>query len=148
MNPSDRKLVESLFAGSGEMATRMRELDWSATPLGPLEQWPQALRTSVRIVLDSACAMAICWGPDFAYLYNDGYMPLIGTKHPAALGRACRDVFPEALHIVDILYYGSGRPDSWSTCHRRLIAATISKTATSPRRLARSRMTAATWAAY
>jgi PAS domain S-box-containing protein len=106
MNPSDRQLTESVFAGNGEMATRMRALDWSATPLGPLEQWPQALRTSVRIVLDSACAMAICWGPDFTYLYNDGYMPLIGIKHPAALGRPCREVFPEALHIVDILYDG------------------------------------------
>ena len=82
MAPSDRQLVESLFAGSGEMATRMRELDWSATPLGPVEQWPQALRTSVRIVLDSGCAMAVCWGPDFTFLYNDGYMQLIGTKHP------------------------------------------------------------------
>jgi len=106
MNPSDRQMIESLFAGDGEMPARMRALDWSATPLGPVEQWPQALRTSVRIVLDSACAMAICWGPDFTYLYNDGYMPLIGIKHPAALGRPCREVFPEALHIVDILYDG------------------------------------------
>ncbi len=54
MSPSDRKLVESVFAGSGEMATRMRALDWSTTALGPVEQWPQALRTCVRIVLDSA----------------------------------------------------------------------------------------------
>jgi len=128
MNPSDRQMIESLFAGSGEMPARMRALDWSATQLGPVEQWPQTLRTSVRIVLDSACAMAICWGPDFTYLYNDGYMPLIGVKHPAALGRPCRD--------------------SWSTCHRRLIAATISKTATSPLRLARSQMIVAMWVAY
>jgi PAS domain S-box-containing protein len=106
MNTSDKKLIESLFAGDGEMATRMRELDWSATPLGPVERWPQALRTSVRTVLDSACAMAICWGSDFAYLYNDAYMPVIGIKHPMALGRPCREVFPEASHIVDILYGG------------------------------------------
>ncbi|MGD0893906.1 MAG: ATP-binding protein [Terracidiphilus sp.] len=106
MSPNERQLIESLFAGDGEMATRMRELDWSATPLGPVERWPQALRTSVRTVLDSACAMAICWGPDFAYLYNDAYMPVIGIKHPMALGRPCREVFPEASHIVDILYDG------------------------------------------
>jgi hypothetical protein len=54
MEPSKRELIESVFAGDSEMATRMRALDWSATPLGPVEQWPQALRTSVRIVLDSA----------------------------------------------------------------------------------------------
>jgi hypothetical protein len=56
MESSKRELIESVFAGDGEMATRMRALDWSATPLGPVEQWPQALRTSVRIVLDSARA--------------------------------------------------------------------------------------------
>ena len=62
MNTSDRKLVESLFAGDGEMATRMRELDWSATPLGPVERSSQALRTRVRTVLDSAYATATLWG--------------------------------------------------------------------------------------
>ena len=56
MESGNRELIESVFAGDGEMATRMRALDWSATPLGPVEQWPQALRTSVRIVLDSARA--------------------------------------------------------------------------------------------
>jgi PAS domain S-box-containing protein len=56
MEPSKRELIESVFAGDSEMATHMRALDWSATPLGPVEQWPQALRTSVRIVLDSARA--------------------------------------------------------------------------------------------
>jgi PAS domain S-box-containing protein len=106
MNPSDRKLVESLFAGGGEMATRMRELDWSATPLGPVEQWPQALQTSVRIVLDSGCAMAICWGPAFTFLYNDGYMQLIGTKHPWVLGLPCREVIPEAFYLVESIYVG------------------------------------------
>ena len=38
--------------------------------------------------------MSICWGPDFTYLYNDGYLPFIGTKHPSALGRPCREVYP------------------------------------------------------
>ena len=56
MEPSKRELIESVFAGDSEMATRMRALDWSATPLGPVEQWPQALRKSIRIVLDSARA--------------------------------------------------------------------------------------------
>ena len=106
MESGNRELIESVFAGDGEMASRMRALDWSATPLGPVEQWPQALRTSVRIVLDSGCAMSICWGPDFTYLYNDGYMPLIGTKHPSALGRPCREVYPEALYLVESVYDG------------------------------------------
>jgi PAS domain S-box-containing protein len=56
MEPSKRELIESVFAGDSEMATRMRALDWSATLLGPVEEWPQALRTSIRIVLDCARA--------------------------------------------------------------------------------------------
>jgi PAS domain S-box-containing protein len=56
MEPGKGELIESVFAGDSEMATRVRALDWSATQLGPVEQWPPALRTSVRIVLDSARA--------------------------------------------------------------------------------------------
>jgi PAS domain S-box-containing protein len=54
MEASSRELMESIFAGDSELATRLRALDWSATPLGPVEQWPQTLRTSLRIVLDKA----------------------------------------------------------------------------------------------
>src|SRR5580698_1339407 len=104
MSSEGINLIESVFAGSSEMAALMRELDWSATVLGPVEQWPHALRTSVRIVLNSGCAMSICWGTDFAFLYNDGYMQLIGTKHPWALGRPCREVIPEALDLVESIY--------------------------------------------
>ena len=57
MEPSKRELVEAVFAGDSELAARMRALDWSATLLGPVEEWPQALRTGVRIVLDSARAL-------------------------------------------------------------------------------------------
>ncbi|MGD0893903.1 MAG: sigma 54-interacting transcriptional regulator [Terracidiphilus sp.] len=104
MNPSDRKLVESLFAGDGEMATRMRELDWSATPLGPVEQWPQALRTCVRLMMGAGYPMTILWGPDLAYLYNDANMPVVGTKHPWALGRGCREIYPESWDFVGPLF--------------------------------------------
>src|SRR5580700_6277702 len=100
MDLSKTQWIESVFAGSGEMATRMRELDWSTTSLGPVEQWPQALRTCVRIVLDSAYPMNICWGPDYINLYNDAYLPSMGAKHPWALGRSARDVVPEIWEFV------------------------------------------------
>ena len=104
MDTSDRKLVESLFAGNGEMATRMRTLDWSTTALGPVEQWPQALRTCVRLMLGSNYPMTIMWGPDLAYLYNDANVPVVGTKHPWALGGRCREVYPEAWSFVGPLF--------------------------------------------
>src|SRR5580698_8134778 len=104
MNPSDRQLIESVFAGSGEMATCMRALDWAATPLGPVEKWPQALRTCVRIVLGSAYPMNICWGPDYINLYNDAYLPSMGAKHPWALGQSSRDVVPEVWEFTKQMF--------------------------------------------
>jgi PAS domain S-box-containing protein len=104
MNPDYRNLIESVFAGRGEMATRMRELDWSMTALGPVEQWPQALRTCVRLMLGSNYPMTIMWGPDLAYLYNDANVPVVGTKHPWALGGKTREVYPEAWSFVGPLF--------------------------------------------
>jgi PAS domain S-box-containing protein len=104
MESSKRELIESVFAGSGEMATLMRALDWSTTALGPVEQWPQALRTCVRIVLDSAYPMNICWGPDYVNLYNDAYLLSMGAKHPWALGRSARDVVPEIWEFVKQMF--------------------------------------------
>ncbi len=104
MNTSDKQLIESVFAGDGEMAARMRAFDWSTTPLGPVEQWPQALRICTQIVLRSGYPMSICWGPHHVMLYNDAYGPPMGAKHPWALGRSCHDVFPEAWAFMGPLH--------------------------------------------
>jgi hypothetical protein len=66
-------------------------VDWSATPLGPVETWPQSFQTVVRILLTSRFAMWIGWGPDLTFLYNDTYGRVtLGKKHPWALGKlAC-----------------------------------------------------------
>ena len=64
-DPSNTQLMESVFAGGGEMGARMRELDWSSTVLGPLEQWPQSLRACVRVMLGSGYPMLVCWGPAY-----------------------------------------------------------------------------------
>ena len=98
------QLIESVLGGGGEMGERMRAVDWSTTPLGPLERWPQSLKISVRIMLDSGYPMAICWGRDYTLLYNDAERSMFGTKHPAALGRSARDVFAEAWEAVGPLF--------------------------------------------
>ena len=100
MTLSKTHLIESVFAGGGEMGARMRALDWSTTILGPLEQWPQSLRACVRIVLGSGYPMLVCWGSDYTMLYNDAYGAVIGTKSPAALGRSCRVVLSEAWDFI------------------------------------------------
>jgi hypothetical protein len=94
------QLIESVFAGGGEMGARMRALDWPKTALGPLDQWPQSLRTCVRVMLGSGFPMLVCWGPAYTMLYNDPYRPLIGTKDLAALGNGIREVLPETWDFL------------------------------------------------
>ncbi len=88
-------MASSFLAGSGEMGALMRSLDWDATPLGPPEQWPQSLKTAVRIMLTSRQAIWIGWGPELIYLYNDAYKSIIGGKHPWALGKPTSTVWQE-----------------------------------------------------
>src|SRR5271165_1492805 len=89
-------LRERLFANGGEMGALMRQLDWSATPLGPPEAWSQSLRSVVRILLTSRYAMWMGWGPDLTFLYNDTYGRVtLGRKHPWALGKPAREVWHE-----------------------------------------------------
>ena len=79
----------------GEMARRIREMDWSATPLGSSETWPQSLKLSVAIILASGFPMAIRWGPELVLIYNDAYRPILCDKHPEALGHSLREVWWE-----------------------------------------------------
>jgi PAS domain S-box-containing protein len=81
------------------MGALMRATDWSRTPFGPVEGWPQSLRTAVSIMLESRFAMVVAWGPDFRFFYNDRYQPILGTKHPA-LGKAGAEIFPEVWSVV------------------------------------------------
>jgi PAS domain S-box-containing protein len=106
MGHSMTQLIESVLGGGGQMGERMRALDWSTTALGPLEQWPQSLRISVRIVLGSGYPMTIYWGPEYTMLYNDAARQVMGTKHPAALGHGFREVFSEMWDSVGPVFDG------------------------------------------
>ncbi|HUK16554.1 MAG TPA: response regulator [Bryobacteraceae bacterium] len=94
------------FDGGGEMGALIRSMDWSATPLGPVEQWPQPLRTSVSTCLNSRFAILVWWGPDLIMLYNDAYREIIAGKHPAALGRPGRECWPEIWDIIGPMLHG------------------------------------------
>jgi PAS domain-containing protein len=88
-------LDRDFLSGGGEMGALMRAHDWSTSPLGHPDTWPQSLRTLVRLMLNAKQAMFIAWGPDLAFLYNDGYAPIFGAKHPHALGRPFADVWSD-----------------------------------------------------
>jgi signal transduction histidine kinase/DNA-binding response OmpR family regulator len=84
------------FVGTSEMAQLMRRTDWASTALGPLERWPESLRTAVRILLTSRYAMWLGWGDRLGFLYNDAYATqTLGKKHPRALGRPAEEVWAE-----------------------------------------------------
>lgn len=77
------------------MADLIAGFDWGTTPLGPMADWPQSLRTAVDILLGSGHAMQLAWGPARTVIYNDAYAPMLGARHPAALGLPFRDAWPD-----------------------------------------------------
>jgi len=77
------------------MGQRIRDYDWSRTSLGPVDQWPQSLRTCIRIMLTSRQPIWIGWGKDLINLYNDPYIAIVGGKHPRALGQPASAVWWE-----------------------------------------------------
>ena len=80
---------------SDEMQCRIDAYNWAATPLGPRAAWPANLNLVVDLILLSGFPMAVRWGPDFVMIYNDAYVPLLGGRHPAALGQPTRRIWPE-----------------------------------------------------
>jgi signal transduction histidine kinase len=113
----DDILIESHFlAGGGEMGALMRAFDWSLTPLGETETWPQSLRTAVRLVLNSQHPMFIWWGPDLTQFYNDAYRRTMGPeRHPIALGQRGRECWDEIWDVIgpQIEHVMSGRGATW-----------------------------------
>ncbi|WP_156362779.1 PAS domain-containing protein [Rubellimicrobium mesophilum] len=81
--------------GGGEMGARIRAFDWASTQLGPIQDWPDGLRAVVALMLATPQPACLCWGRDAVPLYNDGYVPILGSRHPGALGRAGREAWAE-----------------------------------------------------
>jgi signal transduction histidine kinase len=89
-------LDEEWLRGSGVLGRLASEFDWTKTPLGSIKEWPQSLRTVVRVLLTSRFAMWMSWGPELTFLYNDAYARMtLGRKHPWALGRRSQEVWEE-----------------------------------------------------
>jgi len=101
----DLALESPAVAPAGEMAARVAAYDWSKTPLGPRETWSPSLRLIVSTILASQFPMALRWGPQFVILYNDGYLPILGEKHPEALGARFREIWPEVQDQLGSLHH-------------------------------------------
>ncbi len=89
------------LGGGGEMGALMRAHDWAGSLLGPPARWPQALRTIVRLMLNTGHPMYVFWGPEGACLYNDAYRESIGPeRHPGSIGRPSCEVWDEIWDII------------------------------------------------
>ncbi|MCL1475486.1 PAS domain S-box protein [Argonema antarcticum] len=105
--PVKATLLDEIFPDGGEMGQLMRSLDWSVTPLGPAESWPQSLRTSASICLASPFPILICWGSEAIAIYNDAYRSIFGaTKHPQALGQPGRSAWPQIWETIGPMLEG------------------------------------------
>ncbi|HEY2318624.1 MAG TPA: SpoIIE family protein phosphatase [Solirubrobacteraceae bacterium] len=88
--------LREFLGDAGEVGRDLLEVDWAATPLGPVEAWPDALASVVRVLLTSRFAMWMGWGPDLTFLCNDAYRrDTLGQKYPWALGRPASEVWAE-----------------------------------------------------
>ena len=93
--------VQTAFPlAGGEMGALVRAHDWAATPVGPTETWPEALRVVLALILDSPESMYLVWGPKLTFFFNDAYRPILGARLPGALGASLPELWPDAWASV------------------------------------------------
>lgn len=95
---------ESWPVGDSDMARRIRAHDWTASPLGPVETWPERLKAIVEISLASPLISSVACGDERLLIYNDAAAAIYGDRHPAALGRPLAESFPKGYPAVAPLY--------------------------------------------
>ena len=78
-----------------KVASLIKQHDWDGSSLGQPESWPQPLRTIVQLMMDSRFPMFVAWGTDLTLIYNEAYAPILGAKHPGALGSPFQAVWAE-----------------------------------------------------
>ena len=96
----ERGQPQDWLVGGGKMGELIRSMDWSKTPLGPIGSWPQSLRTTVSLCLASNFPISLAWGPKHVQIYNDGYWPICGEKHPHATGQDFSESWASAWPVV------------------------------------------------
>ncbi|MGH6972476.1 MAG: PAS domain-containing protein, partial [Caulobacteraceae bacterium] len=87
--------------GGGEMGARVRAFDWRSTPLGPIADWPQSLKSAVGTMLLSPVPIVTLWGADGVMIYNDAYSAFAGGRHPSLLGSKVREGWAEVADFND-----------------------------------------------
>lgn len=97
----DRGAADAFLSLRGPTAELIRTHDWASTPLGPIEGWPQSLRTATGLLVASPVPLVMLWGPEGVMIYNDAYSVFAGGRHPALLGSNVREGWPEVADFND-----------------------------------------------
>ncbi|GAB1820450.1 SpoIIE family protein phosphatase [Herbidospora sp. RD11066] len=98
--------MRAVLAAGGAMGGMIAAHDWAGSPIGPMAEWPQSLRSAVGLCLVSRFPCFVFWGPELIQLTNDAFIPVLGSKHPAALGRPAREVWSETWDLVGPMLAG------------------------------------------
>ena len=106
MNRSVESKVHTphFLIASGEMGERIRSMDWSRTSMGDPDLWSPNLRAAVSVMLNAPVGMFVAWGKDFTQLYNDSHLPVMGSKHPGAMGNSMRETFKEVWPVIGPMF--------------------------------------------
>jgi PAS domain S-box-containing protein len=91
---------EALIHGNSRMAGLIRTHDWSLTPLGPIEDWSEALLLSANLMLSCAFPSLVFWGKELVQLYNDAFIPALAERHPSGLGQTAQECWWDAWQTV------------------------------------------------
>jgi PAS domain S-box-containing protein len=100
MNLVSKLTLPDFLAGGGEMGKLIGSMDWGKTPLGPIASWPQSLRTTVSLCVCSNFPISLAWGPKHVQIYNDGYWPICGGKHPNSMGQDYTECWASAWPAI------------------------------------------------
>ncbi len=112
--PSDSGTLD-FIPGNTDCGRAARAVNWAATPLGDPSGWSPVLRMMVPFVLANRFPQMLWWGPDYINIYNDAYAPVLGAKHPWAMGIPVRDCWSEVWDVLQPLIDTpfKGGPATW-----------------------------------
>ena len=98
----------AFLTGGGELARLIGQFDWGKTSLGKIADWPQAVKTTVALILRSPVPIVTLWGDSGVMIYNDAYSVFAGARHPDILGKDVLDAWPEVAdwnaHVMEKVY--------------------------------------------
>src|SRR5215213_8251876 len=108
------------LSGGGEMRKVVQAKNWAQTPLGPMESWPQSLRTTVSLCLASNFPISIAWGPQRVQIYNDGYWPICADKHPQSMGQDFQKCWFSAWPVIGDAFERASRGETCFLVNQRM----------------------------